>query len=153
MKKCGCRVTAALQEEISQAGRHSPTWRRQQKLAERQSWVTAWWCSFFPPIHQGKVSSGYPIHWVEWKYLMRKGWVNQMMKLMKIEPGRNLRRTSLLNRGDRGIRKDKTWRWEGMETGGRQSREGLRLQCGWPVQREVRLTSLETNKAEGEWRH
>lgn len=30
-----------------------------------------------------------------------------MMKLMKIEPGRDLRRTSVLNRGNRGIRKDK----------------------------------------------
>lgn len=44
MKKCGCKVTAALHEEISQAGRHS-IWRRQQKLAERQCWVVPWWCS------------------------------------------------------------------------------------------------------------
>lgn len=37
-------------------------------------------------IHQGKVTSRYPVYWVEWKCMISKDWENQMMKLMKIEP-------------------------------------------------------------------
>lgn len=66
------------------------TWRRHENLDERQSWVPPWWYGLFPPIHQGKVDSRYLVYGVQWKYLISKDWENQMMKLMKIEPRRDL---------------------------------------------------------------
>lgn len=91
---------------------------------------------------------------MEWKYLVNKDWISQMLKIMNVELRRDPTRAAVLNQGGRKASGKMKPGDETVWQGCKQVANILgRLQSSCPVQRKVMLTSLECSEAEGKLKH